>query len=189
MYEAKFAGGGTTRAAEALGDRTGDGAPTKQRRPDRVVESLVRSALTGARDDERQAAALAERYALGVAKRRGATPEALPPLRMLVAAAAADRVAGPGAGVDREMSLLLLRGLRAEWRAGGDAELAEVLAPAVVELAWLQLDRPIGQSLSVEEALVRVRALRPDLEVTLFEELAGVARSGEVERRQPVEAA
>ena len=156
MYEAKFAGGGTTRAAEALGDRNADGAPTKQRRPDRVVESLVRSALTGARamtNDKpprwRSATRSASR---GGVKRR--------PRRSRRCACWSRRPPRTGSPARARDSIARCRcccsaGYEREWRAGGDAELAEVLAPAVVELAWLQLDRPIGQSLSVEEALVR----------------------------------
>ena len=191
MYEAKFSGGGRTHSASRSAGGSAGFATGWRRRPNRVVEALVRAATAGGRDVERGAAALAERYATAVAARRGVEDEALPPLQMLVAATAAERIVKPQPGLDREVSLLLLEGLRAEWRnrAPAEAALAEQLAPATVALAWLQLEEPLGAGLDVEEALARLKEQQPDLAPALFEALAEGARSGEMEQRQPLRAA
>ena len=117
--------------------------------------------------------------------------EALPPLQMLVAATAAERIVTPQPGLDRQVSLLLLEGLRAEWRkrAPAEAALAEQLAPAAVALAWLQLAEPLGAGLDVEGALARLQEQQPDLAPALIEALAEGARSGQIEQRRPLRAA
>ena len=191
MYEAKFGGGGRTHSAGGSSSNAAGFATSWRRRPNRVVEALVRAATAGGRDVERGAAALAERYATSVAVRRGVRAEALPPLQMLVAATAAERITTPQPGIDRETSLLFLEGLRAEWRdrAPAEAALAEQLAPAVVELAWLQLKEPLCAGLDVEAAVARLEQQQPDLDSALLEALAAGARSGELEQRRPRRAA
>ena len=191
MYEAKFAGGGRTRTASSIEDAEASHHRKWRARSSRVVETLVRAAAAGASDAEREALALAERYAVAVAHGRGASPEAAGPLRMLVASIAVERLASPKSGLDRETAMLLITGLRAEWprREPEDAAVGAELALAAVELAWLQLDPPFGSGLDLEAALRRLSEHGHHIEPRLLEELAERARTREIEQRGRVEAA
>ena len=191
MYEAKFAGGGRTRTASSIEDAEPSHHRKWRARSSRVVETLVRAAAAGASDAEREALALAERYAAAVAHGRGASPEAVGLLRMLVASIAAERLASPKSGLDRETAMLLITGLRAEWprREPEDAALGAELAPAAVELAWLQLEPPFGSGLDLEAALRRLSEHGHHVEPRLLEELAERVRSRDIEQRGRVEAA
>lgn len=94
MYEAKFSGGGRTHSASRSSASAAGFATSWRRRPNRVVEVLVRAATAGGRDVERGAAALAERYATAVAARQGVHEEALPPDPALLEALAASARSG-----------------------------------------------------------------------------------------------
>ena len=191
MYEAKFAGGGRTRTASSIADAERSHHRKWRARSSRVVETLVRAAAAGASDAERGALALAERYAVAVAHGRGASAEALGPLRMLVASIAAERLASPKSGFDRATAMLLFAGLRAEWpqREPEDAAVGAELALAAVELAWLQLEPPFGSGLDLEAALRRLSEHGHHIEPRLLEELIERARSPDIEQRNRVEAA
>jgi diguanylate cyclase (GGDEF)-like protein len=156
MYEAKFAGGRRTLLARA---RRGDLRESRGgRRPQRLVEALVRAATAGASEGERAALLLAERYAVAAARRFGAPPEALGTLRMLVGATAASRLEDGMRHLHAATSRVLLEGLRSEWseRVPQQAREGERLADAAVALAWLMAPSPHGAGLDLSAALGRL---------------------------------
>jgi hypothetical protein len=160
MYDAKFAGGQHTRVAGEQNDVML--AHALNRRPNRVVEVLVRAATAGASQGERAALALAQRYAVATALDLGVSMEATTPLRMLVAATAAGRLAEPRDSIDQKTAMMLLDGLRDEWRDRdpATAALCEQLVPAAITLAWLQAP-PVGAGMPLDEALKRLRREPP----------------------------
>ncbi len=161
MYDAKFAGGRHTRVA---GDQNDVAlAHVLNRRPNRVVEVLVHAATVGASEGERAALAVAQRYAVSSALDLGMSMEATTPLRMLVAATAAGRLADPSDSIDQSTAMMLLDGLRDEWRDrdAATAALCAQLVPASVTLAWLQAPSPVGAGMPLDEALKRLRRQPP----------------------------
>ena len=185
MYGAKFAGGGRTETARG---GTGSEHPYAwTSRESRVVESLVRAALAGATESEREAVALAQRYATAMMLERNTAPSTIPVLRLLAAASAAPRVAGPLQTLERQTALLLLDGLQDAWdaRSTDDAAFARRLLPASVEVAWLLQPVPAGEGLELPAALQRVRerGIGP-LDEAELAELERVARSSGAMRRR-----
>lgn len=189
MYEAKFAGGRRTQLAR---DRHGSLPPhLLGQRPNRVVETVLRATTAGASESERAALAAAERYAVAVAPRLGLPGEALPPLRMLVAAAAAERLTDPRRNVDQGTALALVSGLQVEWseRAPDEGATAQQLAALVIELAWLQVAQPAGSGLGLDEALAQLRSRVGDDSAHFVEAIAEAASQGAGERRHGGQAA
>ena len=185
MYDAKFAGGRHTRVA---GDQNDVAlAHALHRRPNRVVEVLVRAVTVGASEGERSALALAQRYAVSSALDLGLSMEATTPLRMLVAATAADRLAEPRDSIDdQRTAMMLLDGLRDEWREreAAAAALCARLVPAAIALAWLQAPPPVGAGVPLDEALRRLRREPPpDATDQIIEALEAAAGREALDRR------
>lgn len=177
MYEAKFAGGGRTGVASDLPAGRRKGASTG--RPDRVVETLVRAACTSASAAEREAIALAQRYAVGAAMRLGVPAHDAELLRMLVARQAAPGLADARHSQDGLLAARLLDGLSADWsvRAPESAAVGQFVVTAAVDLAWLQLAAPAGAGLALDAAIEQLRHTRNGaLDETVARELDAVAR-------------
>ena len=153
---------------------------------------LVNAATAGASEGERAALALAQRYAASVAPGLDVHGDAIAPLRMLVAATAAARLREPRGGLDQATALLLLEGLRDEWRER-DPQSVGICAPLVAvvsNLAWLQAPPPVGHGMPLDEALRRMSDDAPsDATVQLLRKVEEVARREAGERRQQGRAA
>jgi len=189
MYEAKFAGGRRTQLAR---DRHGSLPPQLLgQRPNRVVETLLRAVTAGADEAERAALAVADRYAVSAAPSLDLAPETLPAVRVLIAAAASERLLDPRQSHDRATALRLVEGLRLEW-CGREPERAasgEAVARLALELAWLQSAPPSGGGLPLLEAVQHLRATAPTASMPLVEALAATALSESRDRRQGGQAA
>jgi diguanylate cyclase (GGDEF)-like protein len=184
MYEAKFAGGRRTRLARDRHDPTLAHLPGT--RANRVVEALVGAATAGASQGELAALALAERLALAAALQLGVPAEATPPLRILVAAIAAQRLSEPRESMDQSTALMLVDGLHREWasRAPRHAAVGLALVPAAVTLAWELVEPPVGSGASLDAAVRRLRERPPDGSTPeAIEALVAMARSDALERR------
>ena len=97
MYAAKAAGGGLTRTAASTTERELSRRRRTRARPNRVAEAMIQATTAGASEEERAAAALADRYAVSVARSRGGARGDDP--------AAADDRGGHGRGPDRAATL------------------------------------------------------------------------------------
>ena len=113
--------------------------------------------------------------------------EATTPLRMLVAATAADRLAEPRDSIDdQRTAMMLLDGLRDEWREreAAAAALCARLVPAAIALAWLQAPPPVGAGVPLDEALRRLRREPPpDATDQIIEALEAAAGREALDRR------
>lgn len=180
MYEAKFAGGGRTVTAQATSDPRGRVSRTGPR--GRIVDALIRAATAGATREEREALALAQRYARALGVACGLRAERFIPLQLLVAASAAARLREPRAGGDRDAVLLVLAGLRTDWLAqDSDARSLDIdaLLPQVLDLAWLHAQPPTGSGLPLPDALARIESsLGSDAERELFATLQRAVAQG-----------
>ncbi|RLT44507.1 MAG: diguanylate cyclase [Chloroflexi bacterium] len=157
MYEAKFAGGGRTGVASEL-------PATRHKRgftgrPDRVVETVIRAVSASASLHERDAVALAQRYAVGTAIRLGVPPHDAELLRMLVARHAAPGLADARPGLDGILAARMLDGLATDWmsRDAESAAIGQMVVTAALDLAWLQLEAPAGAGYTLEAALQQIR--------------------------------
>lgn len=176
MYEAKFAGGGRTVAAQST--HGAQERPSRTGPRGRIVDALVRAAMAGATRGEREALALAQRYALALGAAHGLGAAHDTPLQLLVAASAAARLREPRSGGDRDAALMVLSGLRAEWRTQTpDAAFdIDTLLALVLDVAWLQAEPPTGHGLPLADALERVEpSLGEPGARELFERLRRVA--------------
>ena len=177
MYAAKFAGGGRT--ALASGSMVHRLTRNYRRRPERLVDNIVQTATAAAAPREREAIALAQRYALATAGRMGLPAHESEVLRMLVAKQAMDRLKDPQPGLDQTLAFMILDGFAKDW-AGRDTQ-AAALGHAVVEialtLAWLQLPEPFGADLDLSEAAGRLSETRRDpLDATVLQEMQAALR-------------
>jgi diguanylate cyclase (GGDEF)-like protein len=187
MYAAKFGGGDRTRAAAGERGESGSRPRTLRRRSHRVMELLIRAAVEGASGPERLAIALAQRYVVAVALGKGLPVDTADALRMLVAAEAAYHIQAPDEYRDQETALLLLEGLRAQWKQqlGHESFPLDELLPAAVRLAWEQIPAPEGPGLDAEAALGIIRADPAyHLGEDALELLNESARTAEFERRR-----
>lgn len=178
MYAAQFAGGGRT--ALASGSMVHRLTRNYRRRPERLVDNIVQTATAAAAPREREAIALAQRYALATAGRMGLPAHESEVLRMLVAKQAMDRLKEPQPGLDQALAFMILDGFAKDW-AGRDTQ-AAALGHAVVEialtLAWLQLPEPFGADLDLSEAAGRLSETRRDvLDATVLQEMQAALRA------------
>ena len=183
MYEAKFAGGRRTRLARKQQHPAITHFPGT--RANRVVESLVGAATAGASGGELAALALAERLAFSAALRLGVPAEATPPLHMLVAAVAAQRLSDPQEDIDQRTALMLVDGLHREWadRTPQHAAIGLALVPAAVALAWQLAEPPVGSGASLDAAIRYLREQPPTGSTSeAIDSLEAAARSDAVER-------
>ena len=156
-----------------------------------MAEAMIQATTAGASEEERAAAALADRYAVSVARSRGAREETIPLLRMIVAVMAADRIEQPRSGPDRETAVTLVDGLWQRRRESSpeETELADQLAAGVVALAWLQRPNGLGERVDPQEALDLLAEHAPELDPRLCAELGELARNGALEERREEQAA
>ena len=152
---------------------------------------MIRAEMAGASDEERSAAALADRYAVAVSRAREMREVTVPLLRMIVAVVASERVANPRPVPERATAITLVEGLWQRWRerSPDETELADQLAAGAVALAWLE--RPPQQlgEVDIEDALRLFHERTEELATDLRAELADLARAGAMELRSGAHAA
>ncbi len=187
MYDAKFAGGQRTRT---VSERTGVVEPRALRaRGTRLADSLTRALVAGASPAEVSALSLAQRCAGTIIGRLDLPSEVLPEVRLVLAADASVRFATPKEDRDQILARALVGQVRQAWGGLDDADLRtqmEVLAGALLELAWLRMPVPEGPGCTVEDALARVQDAYPGAEdLPLWAVIAEVVKtSGERRKRQ-----
>ena len=171
-------------------ERQGAERRTTRHRPARLVETLVRATMTGATEQERNAVALAERLAIGAWAAFDVDPEMNGPLRMMVAAEAAERLAERRRSFEEQLVRTLLHGLWPEWQAhdASAAMLAASLVPAAVELAWLLTPDETEAAPNPPDAVARAREHAP-ADDAIWDALAAAAQSHTLERRMDEQAA
>ena len=130
MYAAKFSGGHRTRLAR---DHAED-SPTRSvpQRDTHLVETVVRTAIDGASNEERLVISAAQRWVVGVIAHLERGLDAAPWVRMIVAQEALSNVSHARNGRDQEIARFFLDRLRNDWTARPDE-----VSRAVVELAPL----------------------------------------------------
>jgi len=187
MYDAKFAGGQRTRT---VSERTGVVEPRALRaRGTRLADSLTRALVAGGTPAEVSALSLAQRWAGMIFGRFELRPEFLPEIRLVLAADASMRFSTPKEDRDQILARGLVGQVRQSWSELADAEVQaqlELLADALLDLAWLRMPVPDGPGCTVEDALGQVEQAYPGAdELPLWPVLVEVVRtSGERRKRK-----
>lgn len=124
-----------------------------------AIDALLDAARTGATEEEREAAVVAERLALGAAMRLDMHPDAVVSLRLLVAGQASTRIADTRTERIRQGAAIMVEGFNEEWRlaAPQSYEVGQPIASAAIELAWLIAPAPLGSALSIDDAAAMLR--------------------------------
>jgi diguanylate cyclase (GGDEF)-like protein len=189
MYAAKFSGGHRTRLAR---DHAQD-SPTRSipQRDTHLVETMIRTALDGATNDERSAIAVAQRWVVGVIAHMEGGAEAAPWVRMVVAQEAIAAVSHLRRGNDQEMARFFLERVRGDWggRSDGVAQGAIVLAPTALQLARLSFPTVDINGKAFAEAVLGMRLELGENLTELHEALFTFALSERLDRRARREAA
>lgn len=162
MYDAKYAGGQRTRTARTR-EPGGEEPRTLRGREMRLAESLLRALTAGASVDELAAISTANRWLGSILLRVGTPPEVVPQLRLLVASRASKRLASPRRDGDQTLAHYLVGRIYQDWKAldNGGSETVRLLIPAMLDIAWMMLPRPLGEGLTSERALARFVDMYP----------------------------
>ncbi len=125
------------------------------------TDAILNASRAGGSDEELDALATAERYALVAAVRLDAHPEATVPLRLLIAGLAAGRFDDLERRRVREGAQMMIDGHNETWRRTAPDVMAlnEQIAHAAVELAWTEAAPPVGEGLDLATAAVRAREI------------------------------
>ena len=186
MYDAKFAGGQRTRTAS---ERTGGAEPrTLRGRGTRLADTLIRALVAGATSEEMNALSLAQRWAATIAGRADLPPESIPELRLVIAAEATKRFRMPKGDRDQLLAQHLVEQVREDWQSlpSPAFEYLNLLATALVEVAWLSMPAPSGEGLPLKEALQSISGTYEDaLDLPIWPILVEVVLTvGERRKRQ-----
>ncbi|MGE3857132.1 MAG: diguanylate cyclase [Dehalococcoidia bacterium] len=183
MYAAKFSGGHRTRLAR---DHAED-SPTRSipQRDTRLVETMIRTAIDGATNDERSAISVAQRWVVGVVSHMEGGVDAAPWARMVVAHEGLAHVMHLRRGKDQELARFALASVRTEWSTRTDeaASATLTLAPIAVRLAQLSLPTVDVNGRAFAEAVHGMRLELGDALTELHEALFEFALAERLDRR------